>query len=46
MGLLNAIRTYDPERGVLFRTYAHVCVGNSLKNMARRLNDQKVTAAS
>lgn len=33
MGLLNAIRTYDPERGVLFRTYAHVCVGNSLKNM-------------
>lgn len=33
MGLLNAIRTYDPQRGVLFRTYASACIDNRLKNI-------------
>ena len=33
MGLMSAIRSYDPQRGASFRTYAYTCVGNSLKNM-------------
>ena len=33
MGLMSAIRSYDPQRGASFRTYAYTCVGNSLINM-------------
>lgn len=33
MALLAAIRSFDPARGVLFRTYASACVNNALKNL-------------
>ena len=33
MALLAAIRSFDPARGVQFRTYASACVNNALKNL-------------
>jgi len=38
LGLLSAIRTYDPQVGVLFRTYAEICI-------RRRLHSAIATAA-
>lgn len=35
IGLLSAICTYDGGSGVLFRTYASVCVGNSIVSFVK-----------
>lgn len=31
IGLLNAISSFDPNKGVKFSTYAEVCIGNRMK---------------
>lgn len=36
VGLLNAIRTFDPERGIAFSTYAGACIQNAIKGRRRR----------
>lgn len=36
LGLLAAVRTFSPERGAAFRTYAAVCVRNRLLSAWRR----------
>jgi len=41
MGLLSAIRDYDPESGVPFRKYAEVCVRNRLYSAIRAANREK-----
>lgn len=41
MGLCNAIRTYDPDKGVSFQSYAGACIGNSLKNLFAAASTQK-----
>ena len=30
LGLLKAVRDYSPDRGASFRTFAHICVRNSM----------------
>lgn len=35
IGLLSAIRSYDPEEETLFRTYAEVCIRNRLRSAIR-----------
>ncbi len=35
IGLLNAVRTYDPESGASFRTYAEVCVRHRMISLVR-----------
>ena len=50
LGLLSAVRTFDPARDVLFRTYASACVRNRLLSFWRRraaevpLEDVRVAA--
>ena len=41
MGLLAAIRSFDPARGVQFRTYASACVNNALRNVRDASYTQK-----
>ncbi len=36
LGLLSAVRTFDPSREVSFRTYASACVRNRLLSVLRR----------
>ncbi len=36
MGLLSAINTFDPVRGVKFSTYAEVCIVNRMKTFAAK----------
>ena len=36
LGLLSAVRTFDPSREVTFRTYASACIRNSLLSVLRR----------
>ena len=33
LGLMGAIRSYDPEKNTSFAAYAALCVGNSIKNL-------------
>lgn len=33
MGLLNAISSYDPEKGVKFSTFAEICIQNRMKTL-------------
>ncbi len=35
MALFNAVRTFSPEAGAAFRTYASVCIGNRIASVAR-----------
>ncbi len=35
MALFNAVRTYSPEAGATFKTYATVCIGNRILSVAR-----------
>jgi RNA polymerase sporulation-specific sigma factor len=36
VGLLNAIREYDPGKGSSFRTYAETCIRNRILSAIRR----------
>ena len=35
LGLLMAVREYDPGKGVLFRTYAEICIRNRIQSAIR-----------
>lgn len=37
IGLLSAVRSYNPEKGASFATYASVCITNRLKSVCRRV---------
>lgn len=41
VGLLHAVRSYDRERQVLFRTYAEVCIRNRLLSAVRAAGRDK-----
>ena len=41
IGLLSAIRGYDPERGGSFQTYAEVCIRNRLRSAVRMAGREK-----
>lgn len=41
LGLYDAAKTYDPQQGASFRTYAGVCIHNHISNEARRLRSRK-----
>lgn len=43
MGLLAAIREYDPQRSASFRTYAEVCIRNRLLSAVRAASRDKHT---
>lgn len=43
MGLLAAIREYDPSRGVTFRAYAEVCIRNRLLSAVKAASRDKHT---
>src|SRR5689334_11530182 len=32
IGLINAVQTFNPNRGIKFTTYAHKCISNRLKH--------------
>lgn len=36
MGLLNAVRTFDPKSGVKFSTYSSVCIKNKMRSAFRK----------
>lgn len=44
MGLLNAIRTYDPAKNTCFEAYASRCVGNRVKNLLAAASTHKARA--
>ena len=41
LGLLNAIRSYDPESGVKFRPFAEVCIRNRILEAVRSASRKK-----
>ena len=41
MGLMGAIRSYDPQKGGSFSGYAAACIGNSMKNLFAAASTQK-----
>ena len=41
IGLIRAIRTYDPQNSTRFKTYAKSCVTHHLSSTIRRLNQKK-----
>lgn len=44
IGFLKAVRSYDPEKGASFRTYAERCVDNVLTSAVRAYFNEKNTA--
>src|SRR5438105_4585712 len=42
IGLLSAARTYDPERGVAFSTYAYRCIEHAIMGALKREWDQQI----
>lgn len=40
LGVMNAVRRYDPDNGAGFSAYAHTCVVNRMKTAASRLSRQ------
>jgi RNA polymerase sigma factor (sigma-70 family) len=42
MGLLSAARTYDPQRGVAFSTYAYRCIEHAILGALKREWDQQI----
>jgi len=36
IGLLSAVRSFDPARGVMFRTYASACISNRIISAVRK----------
>ncbi len=41
VGLLMAIRTYEPQRGSSFRTYAEICIRNRIRSAVRAASRDK-----
>ena len=41
LGLLSAIREYDPEKGTSFKTYAEVCIHNRIQSAIRSAGRKK-----
>ena len=41
IGLLAAIKSYDKSKGAAFRTYASVCIDNSIQTSLRKFTRQK-----
>lgn len=41
LGLLSAIREYDPEKGASFKTYAEVCIHNRIQSAIRSAGRKK-----
>jgi RNA polymerase sigma factor (sigma-70 family) len=46
LGLLNAARTYNPERGVAFSTYAYTCIGHAIVGALKREWSQQIDTIS
>jgi RNA polymerase primary sigma factor len=42
IGLLSAARTYDPQRGVAFSTYAYRCIEHAILGALKREWDQQI----
>lgn len=40
-GLMNAARSYEPDKGVQFSTYASVCIYNAIQMLIRKRNAKK-----
>lgn len=45
IGLLDAIRAYDPEKGASFKTFAYVCITNRLSSVAVKADKQIETVS-
>ncbi len=41
MALFNAVKTYSPQAGASFKTYATVCIGNRIASVARNHGSSK-----
>lgn len=41
IGLLSAVRTFDSEKEATFRTYAKVCISNSIRSAVRKTRNGK-----
>jgi RNA polymerase sigma factor FliA len=46
MGLVQAARTFDPNRGVQFSTYAYRCIENAISGALERANTRQVDCVS
>lgn len=46
LGVMNAVRGFDPGRGAEFSAYAHVCIVNRMKTAAARLSRQNAQEIS
>ncbi|MGI5958885.1 MAG: sigma-70 family RNA polymerase sigma factor [Massiliimalia sp.] len=42
IGLLQAVRTYQPEKGAKFATYADRCIGNAVRNAMMKISAKKI----
>ena len=41
IGLLSAIREYDPEKGASFKTFANICIHNRIQSAVRSAGQKK-----
>ena len=41
LGLLSAIREYDPQKGASFKTYAEICIRNRIQSAIRNASRKK-----
>lgn len=41
LGLLSAIREYDPDKGAAFKTYAEICIRNRIQSALRSASRKK-----
>jgi RNA polymerase sigma factor (sigma-70 family) len=46
LGLLSAARTFDPERGVAFSTYAYRCIDHAIAGVLKREWNQQIHCIS
>lgn len=46
LAFLNAVRRYDPEKNASFRTFAAVCINNSLLNFIKSKSSKKLVNQS
>lgn len=44
LGFLSAVRTYSPDKGATFDTYASRCINNRIKSIAGRANRKTVAS--
>lgn len=42
LGLLSAIRTFNPDKGIKFSTYATVCISNRIKNAVQKSSNHTI----